>query len=224
MIEPHYGFPLVVCPECSRSTVRRPEALTAQWREGARIFAAVRTVVLRILAGAILMGASVGIVFMLEGEAESRRLSILGMPAVMFGRDAGWFETDDWAWAVIFLLAWAGVQAGVGVLLSVGLAHWRPRVLPWVVWGALLVLCLSLVPATYPLRAALGWMLSDPLAYDGPRLDVWSGRIVVGLAAMAAAPTGIVFGWGLVWLGEQVRRLKFRVRRRRHGRERGFGG
>lgn len=222
--EPQYGLPVVVCPECSTGVVRRKDVLTARWREAVRTAAAVRAILSRILSGALLMGASVGAVFLLEAGGDSQGRSILEMPGVLLRGDSSWTSDDGWAWVVIFFMAWAGVEAAVGILLSVGLAHWRPRALPWVVWASGLVLLLSLNPATFPVRAAMGWALGDPVAYDGPGWAVWADRIVVGLGAMAAAPLGVPLGWGLAWIGGQMRLLKFRVRRRRHRRERGFGG
>lgn len=222
--EPHYGLPLVVCPECSVATVRRKEAVTAAWRRTLRTAAAIRAMVLRLAAGAVLMGASVGIVFFLELEAESDRGFIMEVPGALLTGNSRWTSDEDWPLAVVFFTVWALVQTGVGILLSGGLAHWRPRALPWVVWAAVLVLMLSLNPATYPLRAAMAWALRDPVFYHGPGLGDWAGRIAVGLIAMAAAPIGIPAGWGLVWLSRLAGRFKFRARRRLRRRERGFGG
>jgi hypothetical protein len=222
-VEPHYGLPLVVCPECSTPAIRRREPITARWREGSRIARAFGALLARIVAGIVLMGGSVGVIFMLEEEARQRGRNIVEFPGLLLKGDAGWIARGDWAWVVIFFIAWASLQAGAGVLLIVGLAHWRPGALPWAVWAATLVLCLSLVPATYPVRAAMGWMIADPVAYDGPALGVWLGRVAVGLAAMAGMPLGVILGWGVRAMDGPVRRLRFRAQRRRRGRERGFG-
>jgi len=222
--EPHYDLPLVVCPECSAAVVRRKEVVTAAWRRALRAAAAVRAMLLRLILSALLMGASVGLVFFLELEAESDRGFIMEVPGDLLTGNSRWNSGEDWSFAAAFFMAWALVQTGVGILLSVGLAHWRPRVLPWVVWAAMLVLMLSLNPATYPARAAMGLALRDPVFYHGPGLGDWAGRIAVGLLAMAAAPIGIPAGWGLVWLGRHAGRFKFRGRRRLRRRERGFGG
>ena len=220
VVDPHYGLPLVACPDCRAVAVRRTHWITARWRQAMRTFAAIRAILVRLLAAAALMGASVGLVLALEAWADERGETSVGvLPSILLG-DHVRASDDDRIIAGLVVTAWVAVQAGVGVLLSVGLGHWRSRVLAWGGWAAALVLLLSLEAVVYPIVAAMGWVLRDPVAYDGPEMSRLAMRSAVGLGAMLAAPLGVPIGWGLAWAGGCMQRMKLRGRRRRRRVER----
>jgi hypothetical protein len=223
VVEPRYGLPVVACPDCRTVVMRRMDPMVAQWRRTMRVFAAVRAMLVRVVAAVVLMSASVGVVLLLEAEANARGRRLFDLPVLLRRNQLG-FSGDDWLGVWLFLASWIGVQAGVGVLLSVGFGHWRPRIFAWGGWAATLVLFLSWPAVVHPFVAATGWALRDPVAYDGPVGGVLVMRATVGLGAMLAAPLGVPLGGGLVWAGAHWRQMKFRARRRRRRMDRGFGG
>jgi hypothetical protein len=220
--DPHYGLPIVVCPRCATAVVRRAHPLVVRWREARRLRGAMRAMGLRAAVGAALMAASVGMVFLVEAGAKDLGVSAFELPRLIFlGRDgAHRLPEEAPVMGGVLLGLWVLLQIGVGVLLSAGLRHWG-RAIAWGVWAGLLVLMLSLVPASYPVRAAMGLALDDPIVYDGPAWGLWAERVTIGLGALLVSPAGIPVGAGLRLAREPLRRWKFRFSRRMLRRARG---
>lgn len=218
-VEPRYGLAAVTCRGCGGVAVRLQPSMSG-WRRGLRVYIALRAIVLRMAVGAALMCFSVAAVMGLEYAAEQRGRTTLDL-RLLLGGDERYSEWDRFG-ALLLMGVWVGVQLAVGVFLTAGLAHWRPRRLPWVAWAGVLAMLLSLEPLLFPARAAMGWALGDPVRYEGPTMLAWGLRLAMGLGAMVFSLPGVPLSGVFVLAAEAGRRRRFRRRRRRQRRERGY--
>jgi hypothetical protein len=213
VVEPVYGLSLVACPGCAAGAVRREDSVTAAWRTAVRFASALGAMIFRLGAGAALMAASVGFVYGAEAVSAELGVTVLDLPGAAMEQAA---RRGGDAFAVLGVVAvWLGVEVGVGVLLTAGLRHWRPRWRVWGAWAVLLLVLLSVEPLLFAVQAPVGRLVGDPVVYEGPGPVEWLTRWALGLGALVAAAAGIPVGMGLIWLGWHVDRWRFRWRRRR---------
>jgi hypothetical protein len=122
--EPHYGFALVICPQCGYSCVRRRHPLVAGWRRTKGIIPAARALIVRFAVLAFLI-----IITVIQLETIS---DFIGH------RDGGWWSLLAWRHAAMTVAAFVGVPTTAGIMLGFLLYHLRP-VVAWASWGAIFI-------------------------------------------------------------------------------------
>lgn len=141
--DPHYQLPVVTCPACARSCVRRPYAGTARWREFGRRVGTARAGLVRLLA---IVACSLAVVVASAGVGnglqtatrEGTALDLLHLDAVGRQRLARWYEVEGVYLVPVLVLA----AVVAGFVCALGFPHWRPRLLPVGIAGVFLLLLL----------------------------------------------------------------------------------
>lgn len=125
--DPHYGLPLVTCPRCSWSCVRRKNPSTRMWHDMLRRFTAMGFLLAQVSLCVLLLGLTIAAVGSLQ-QGEFR----LGRSTTMNGY---WF-------GVIMLLV--VLPTMTGTWLTAGFSHLR-RSKVFLVWLGLVSIILLLI-------------------------------------------------------------------------------
>jgi hypothetical protein len=200
--EPHYGLPLVVCPRCGASAVRRRHPLQRRYRSGKRLALslAVLTAQLGLLAAFISLTTAVCVQFgddLMQGDLDLSRPEMTVLAVLSFGI----------------------LPITLGAWLKAGLPHWR-RPIAWLVFALLVLPLLSIDTLLLPWLARSVPSLNLTLEWSVCRWDVWLGRASALGVIMLVALLGIPIGTGLVRLNDLARRGLWRTRLHRARRRR----
>jgi hypothetical protein len=203
--DPHYGLPLVHCPECGHTAVRRRHPISDRWRALLRLLTSLLAIVLQLAAAAFFLPMVIA-ACMEIGQ---------GMPADTFRyydpRDAVLFG------ALVFLLA-----LGTGAWFTAGLHHWR-RWVPWLVFIPPMAIVLSIdcviAPAVVQFARERGFT-DHFIAYEWDQLLM---RSLALAGIMIVAIAGLPLGHAMMALERRFRTWLWRTRRRRL-RARRFAG
>lgn len=192
--DPHYGLPVIVCPNCRLASVRTREPLITGWRYGRR------------LLGAVLLTAGHTAFF---GGAVALGFSALLRLLFSLGPNQG----DDLRGSA--LIAGAAAFFG-GVWMGVSMPH-RGIAARAGMWAAGLLLCTGLLFAVCTLTAP--WrevnpadLLEQPAVYGRLVLAALASAALVVAAEAVAAPARFVLRFGVSSLF-RFRRTRARLRR-----------
>lgn len=114
--DPHYGLPMVVCPQCGTAAVRRRHPVERRLRSVRRVGTSLSTVALQL---SLLVLLTVLVVLTC-----SEMRADLDLAAVVAG-------DPDALVAVLF--GCVALPVGIGIWLTAGFGHW-PRGTPWLVF------------------------------------------------------------------------------------------
>lgn len=138
IIDPLYSLPLVICPDCNKASVRRPNHYSAKYKSLLRIFTVFTTLLVQALFIIALVGASVGWVFLIGDivismtDAEHTQLSNTNV-----------------------IVAFALTSIATGAWLTAGLSH-IPKLKAWIGWSVLLVIVTAIASTIYLLSELNG--------------------------------------------------------------------
>lgn len=195
--DPHYGLPLVHCPRCAWSCVRRRHPLHVGWRKAMRIGKAVATLILQMGLLAMMTAMTLGLTNVIRFHSswltdprqasQSEMLPIVGVMAI-----------------TVFIGVWLGSMfAFRNVFSTFGL---------WVLWiaGVLAIESMGVRSVYNALHALVGsdvrWI---------PRPDLWWSMMqIVGMMTVVS-----LLGWP-IGRGAALAYTRFRASRRRSLRRR----
>ena len=192
-VEPHYHLPIVTCPRCNWTCVRRRHPIQARWRAFLRAFASIRAMILQVFAGAILAVTTIGISGWLADVLHT--LPIYG------------FQNYDIRFPLVSALCCA---IATGVWLTAAFGHWKP-IPRWFCWWGLIVGLVSIEPLwnlSEPARAAMGFD-TTPVRID---LQQWRDQLVLVVALAIVAIIGVPLGQAARRSHRKYRANKFRKR------------
>jgi hypothetical protein len=195
--DPHYGLPIVTCPQCGAVAVRRTHPLQRHWRRFLRVKTSLGWFAFQLSALGGLAALVVAVCVRFDG--------VLLRGGFDGGAGEAWFE---------LFASFALLPIALGAWLTAGLAHWR-RGVAWGAFAALTAVLLSvdvlLAPALTQLARAGGSAI-EPIAGETSRC---AARLAVLAAIMTLAAAGIPAGRLTLLLHDRFRRSRWRARRRR---------
>ena len=131
IFDPHYSLPLVICPNCNKASVRRPNYYATKYKNLLRLITVFSTLLFQTLCIITLAGATVACVFMIGNvvflmtDAELSRLSITN---------------------IIIIVALTSIATGAW--LTTGFSH-IPKLKVWIGWSVLLVMVTAIASIIY---------------------------------------------------------------------------
>lgn len=205
--EPVYGLPVVTCPGCRTSVVRRSDARRLLDRRTRRTVEAVRRVLVAVLVwGLMVLFLPLAMVMMMDLLRDAR-LTPTGVGAMLLGFQARDERFQAWLgdFGHIALVVWLVISAAAGAYATAALPHAR-RV---VVTGALVAGVLGLLIVPEALIALAEWQPGTSLPNHVARQcqdlqDVAPVLPWTGAASLLGIPVGL-----------RIRRIREAVRRRR---------
>lgn len=196
LVEPHYGLPVVVCPDCGRAVVRRRAPIIVRWRQFRRLRRSVLGLAWRVGVLAAALGATVPVILNLASDLFRGGLrGPVGIFKAMIGLDlagrrvlVSWFESNQYE--IVGVLA---ASLMVGVALRLALSH-LGRGNALIVWIVLLTLCLSLDPFWEMIGA---WVMGveDKASVDlFPPVREWLLRLMIATLTVGVSAVGLPIG------------------------------
>lgn len=224
LIEPHYGLPVVVCPDCGCAVVRRRHPIIVRWRRFRRLRRSVLALAWRVVA----LAAALGIVtpFILQLAFYLWRVGIRGPLAIwkgVTGFDAtdrralvGWIESNqDEFFGVL------AASLMVGVVLRLALSHLGLGN-ALMVWIVLLALCLSLDPLWAIIEVGTTGTYNRASVDLFPPIREWLLRLMISAPTVAMCVAGFPIGAAAerAWADRRSRAWRKRYVRQ-HARRKG---
>ncbi|MHC4769983.1 MAG: hypothetical protein ACYTEI_14915 [Planctomycetota bacterium] len=195
--DPFYALPIVVCPDCGDTAVRRMHPMKQAWRTVLRLKTSLIALAFQ-LAMLIGGGAAVVAVCVLVGDAWA--LGDLAFP-----------QREE---LIVAFLAFGVLPVALGAWLTAGLGHVR-RLHLWLFYSLAGLVLISLDCVGEPLARRALETLGLSLTPIDFRWDLLSARVIVLTAIMTIAIAGIPLGM-LARVGHRRwRRNRWRARRRR---------
>lgn len=196
--DPHYGLPLIICPQCCTVSVRRRPLAVLRWRQTWR---AVRTLLAMLLQLALLGGLT----------ALTMALCMTAAHELAARRIPGPTNTIE---RIIFLGVVIGLSVGIGAWLTVGLAHWR-RWIAWLSFFAWTAVLMAMDVLIGPFAVRVLAQITDHHLSAPFRPEYWIIRLALLAAMMIVATLGIPVGMAIRHGWRAFRRQRWRARRRR---------
>jgi hypothetical protein len=191
--DPHYGLPMVTCPRCGATAVRRRDPVEARLRSTRRVLASLSTLGLQIVTL---------ILFMSLVTVVCNELRIEDVERVLRG------EPRPVAEVFYGLLV---VPIAVGAWLTAGLGHW-PR---WAAWAAFFLLALAVVSINVILEPLVMRTVLDHDVRWAASWSLWQRRAGVLAVIVIVATMGIPIGRLCRGMHAGAVRWLWRARRRR---------
>jgi len=201
--DPHYGLPLVICPQCHGTCVRRRHPIQQKWRAFLRLKTSLCAMFWHAVLLMLLLMFNVSTVVGLAEAAQGNRFSEL--------------LDERREVPVAFAVGLAVVLLITGTWLTAGLAHIR-RWKVWMGWTVAVGLCSSIDIVEHLLGR---WLGIDWLLASNPELTrVWLLRMGMLAIMTVIALAGIPLGHRLQSAYRRHRRYYWRKRRARIRRRR----
>jgi len=199
--DPHYGLSLVHCPGCAAVSVRRMHPAWRAWRSFLRVKTSLGVLVFQFAA---LVGFVAGGVGICEGWGHLIERSLDLRPG----------QRIEWELPLGFTVLFA---VGLGMWLTAGFAHWRARILPWLIYVTLVValLCLPFIVVPYIVVPYIQHLHEDAAAPTYLLAEYLLRLAVFGGIMFAAVMIGV---WPGLWFERGIgvfRRWAWQARRRR---------
>ncbi|MCH8822627.1 MAG: hypothetical protein IH984_03875 [Planctomycetes bacterium] len=131
IFDPHYSLPLVICPDCNKASVRRPNYYSIKYKSLLRIITVFSTLLFQTLCIIALAGATVACVFLIGNvvflmtDAELSRLSVTNV-----------------------IIAVSLTSIATGAWLTAGFSH-IPKLKVWIGWSVFLVMVTAIASIIY---------------------------------------------------------------------------
>jgi len=131
IFDPHYSLPLVICPDCNKASVRKPNYYSTKYKSLLRIITVFSTLLFQTLCIIALAGATVACVFLigdivfLMTDAELSRLSVTNV-----------------------IIAVSLTSIATGAWLTAGLSHIL-KLKVWIGWTVFLVMVTAITSIIY---------------------------------------------------------------------------
>lgn len=131
IVDPLYSLPLVICPDCNKASVRRPNYYSAKYKSLLRIITVFSALLFQTLCIFALAGATVACVFLigdivfLMTDAEPSRLSVTNV-----------------------IIAVSLTSIATGAWLTAGFSH-IPKLKVWIGWSVFLVMVTAIASIIY---------------------------------------------------------------------------
>jgi len=204
--DPIYGLPIVRCPNCTTIAVRTQPAALRAWKWFLRLDWVLSTIFvqLHLLAGAVL-----GVILFLTVAVGIRADVLRGRPV----------RPEELTFLATLFIVFSIVK---GMWLTASFSHWR-RGTPWITWWITWFIGLHLVPLFAFSTVDVHWPAN---VQRRPPDDItamrwlWLHMTVPGVQLVTImlvfATLGIPPGMLLVRGMRYLRRVRWRLRRRRH--------
>ncbi len=195
--EEHYNLPLVTCPECSTTVVRRQHPVQEQWRSLLRLKTALGWLTAQSITAAGLLAAVTGL--------------CIGFRYALAHNEVDFSNSDTViGTAAMFIL----LPLAVGIWLTAGLSHWR-RPIAFGTFTALVCVLLSVDVIIGPFLTHLPGMFGLVIDEVAPRSEMFFERLTILAVIVTVALAGIPTGRLLLSIHRAFVRGRWRARRRR---------
>ena len=194
IVDPHYSLPLVICPDCNKASVRRPNYYSAKYKSLLRIITVFLTLLVQTLFIIALAGATVAWVFLIGdiifsmNDAELSRLHVTNI-----------------------IIAFALTSIATGAWLTAGLGH-IPKFKVWIGWSVFLVFVTSIALTIYLLSELNGAPNLASAAILAVLMIIVTSPPIIAIMVFATA--GIPLGNFFLYLHRIFTRERWRWRKR----------
>jgi hypothetical protein len=214
LADPHYALPMVTCPDCRTSTVRRRDPGVAGYRRARRVVRALLTIWVQCFVVSLVTTASVALIsniaYTAHWEHKGNPLATLLFRSHELRPDASG--------------PMLGILTGVMLLLGLFTGAWSRSSLRHLNagWTVLVLAGLATLLALSPALLFWAWVRlghpgNSPWG-DAAHIQYWAGTITAGVMYAAFIAAGMPLGrtaraaWATNW---KSRRSKYRRARRR---------
>lgn len=195
ILDPHYSLPLVVCPNCNKASVRRPNFYSAKYKSMLRIITVFSTLLFQALFIITLAGATVAWIFLIGhvvfrmNDAELSQLHVSNV-----------------------IVAFVLTSLATGAWLTAGLSH-IPKFKTWIGWSVFLVIVSAITSIIYFISQSSN---DTNLAADVLSLVFVNGLALIPIIVlMIFAMGGIPLGKFFLYLHRILARECWQWRKRR---------
>lgn len=196
LVEPHYGLPVVVCPDCGRAVVRRRHPIIVRWRQFRRLRRSVLALAWRVGVLAAALGATVPIVLNLASDLFRGGLrgpvaicqAVIGLDSAGRRVLVSWVESNQYE--IVGVLA---ASLMVGVVLRLAFSH-LGRGNALMVWIVLLTLCLSIDPLWEMIEVGIMGTFNRASVDLFPPVWEWLLRLMIATLTVGVSVVGLPIG------------------------------
>lgn len=207
--------PIVTCPECGSSAIRRKPALVKAWRTAMRRRTAAWTLVAQLVVFNATIWSIAGLSWTISHQMQDDHQSLVQVIVDAFRLEGSPMRRFDnvGPWHVSI---WIFASLAAGLWLGSALPHWK-RWAPYVVWPIGLTTAFSAPFIGWAIWFPVAALAARPTYYDGPSMAGW----LIGMQVIAASCvlTCIAVQAGPFarrsWNRSRARRWRKRLARRR---------
>ncbi len=193
--DPHYSLPLVICPDCNKVSVRRPNHYSAQYKSMLRGITIFFTLLFHTLFIITFAAITIGWVFLISN--------------VVFGINGS--ELTHLSVTNV-IVAFALTSIATGAWLTAGFSH-IPKLKVWICWTLFLLFIFAITLITK--------LLSESIHNVNVAINSFEVNLVIASALitiitiMIIAITGIPLGKFFLYLHRIIARERWQWRKRR---------